>query len=53
MRTLVIFWVLMQHDKSKEWHHIAYASRKLTPLEQNYIVAKGETPAVMFALKLQ
>ena len=49
-RDLSIAAVLLQ-AKEEESHPVAYASRKLTTAEKNYMIEERETLAVVFALK--
>ena len=42
--------VLLQQDDDKEWHPVAYTSRRLRPEERNYHANERETRAVLHAL---
>lgn len=43
--------LLQQDEEDRQWHPVAYASRKLIPAERNYTAAERETLAVLYALK--
>ena len=44
--------VLLQQDDDKEWHPVAYTSRRLRPEERNYHANERETLAVLHALRV-
>ena len=49
---IAVAGVLLQEARPKEWHPVAYTSRRLTSAEQNYHAQERETLAVMHALKV-